>query len=261
MKNYFTISEFAKLRNLNINLLRYYEKIGVLKPAHADKRTGYRYYSPEQLSILDVILLCIDFGMPLKDLTKYINNDEFIKNKELFETGREIAQKRICELQQELDKIEYTLQYLNDNQQYSEQTGFYEREIPERTIVALDYKGDFNDIRKIEMESGRLYGYASEKRLSPVFPAGMLLKSENGNVTAQVFFEVVGKDISDKAVRRLSSGVFLCHQTDLTPKLNLLDETERIFGKDENAELVVSNMLVDKYQIGTRKSEFQKRLK
>lgn len=32
MKKYFTISEFAKLRNININSLRYYEKIGVLKP-------------------------------------------------------------------------------------------------------------------------------------------------------------------------------------------------------------------------------------
>jgi len=30
MKNYFTISEFAKLRNININSLRYYEKLGLL---------------------------------------------------------------------------------------------------------------------------------------------------------------------------------------------------------------------------------------
>ena len=37
MKNYFTISEFAKLRDININSLRYYEKIGILKPAKIDK--------------------------------------------------------------------------------------------------------------------------------------------------------------------------------------------------------------------------------
>ena len=32
MKNYYTISEFAKLRDININSLRYYEKLGLLKP-------------------------------------------------------------------------------------------------------------------------------------------------------------------------------------------------------------------------------------
>lgn len=44
MKKYFTISEFAKLRNININSLRYYEKIGVLRPCFVDENTGYRYY-------------------------------------------------------------------------------------------------------------------------------------------------------------------------------------------------------------------------
>ena len=53
MKYGFTISEFAKLRDININSLRYYERIGVLTPAYTDPDTGYRYYTPDQLSILD----------------------------------------------------------------------------------------------------------------------------------------------------------------------------------------------------------------
>lgn len=40
---YFTISEFARLRDININSLRYYEKIGILKPHHVDAQNGYRY--------------------------------------------------------------------------------------------------------------------------------------------------------------------------------------------------------------------------
>ena len=76
--HYFTISEFGKLRNVNINSLRYYEKIGILKPDHVDAETGYRYYSPDQLPILDVILLWLDFGMPLKELKSYISDDNFI---------------------------------------------------------------------------------------------------------------------------------------------------------------------------------------
>ena len=56
MKNYFTISEFAKLRDININSLRYYEKLGLLKPAFIDESNGYRYYSAEQVSLLNKII-------------------------------------------------------------------------------------------------------------------------------------------------------------------------------------------------------------
>jgi len=71
MKNYFTISEFAKLRNININSLRYYEKLGLLKPAIIDENNGYRYYSAEQVSILNKIILCIQLGIPLKEMVKF----------------------------------------------------------------------------------------------------------------------------------------------------------------------------------------------
>lgn len=261
MTNYFTISEFAKLRNININSLRYYEKIGVLKPARVDARTGYRYYSPDQLPILDVILLCIDFGMPLRDLAEYMKDDAFIRNKELFETGRKLALQRMNDLQMELDKIDYTLQYLSVNQQFCERTGTYTRVIPERRIVTLDYTGAPDDIRKIEMATGKLYGYAQEKRLSPVFPAGLLIRSDGAEPTMQVFFEIVGKNTADPSVRTLPAGEFLCRQIDLTPKIRLTDLIEATFGEAICGEIIVANMLLDKYQLGTKKSELQTRVK
>lgn len=260
MSNYFTISEFAKLRNININSLRYYEKIGVLKPAYVDERTGYRYYSPDQLPILNVILLCIDFGMPLKELTNYTSNGEFIQNKALFEKGKQIAEERISSLQAELHKIEYTLQYLSTNQQYSARTGAYERAIAERTIVTADYEGELTDIRRIEMESGKLYLYAQEKELSPVFPAGLLIRKESARTKVKIFFEVVGKDRSDEAVRILPAGDFLCRQVDLQPNNDLTEAIEDAFGEVGTDEIIVSNMLLDKYQIGIKKSELQKRI-
>lgn len=260
MTHYFTISEFARLRNININSLRYYEKIGVLKPAMVDEKTGYRYYSADQLPILDVILLCIDFGMPLKDLAMYINNDEFIKNKELFETGRKLARERIRQLQMELDKIDYTLQYLNINRQYSDMTGLYERTIPKRSVVALDYMGDLTDIRKIEMASGKLYSYALEKKLSPVFPAGLLIRIDGNEMSTKVFFEVMNRNAADEYIQTLPEGNYQCHQMNLSPSKSLLDTIEATFGIVETTEIVVSNMLLDKYQIGTKKSELQKRI-
>lgn len=40
MRKYLTISEFAELRNVNINSLRYYEKLKILLPAWVDPQTN-----------------------------------------------------------------------------------------------------------------------------------------------------------------------------------------------------------------------------
>lgn len=260
MKKLFTISEFARLRNININSLRYYEKIGVLKPVRVDEQTGYRYYSPDQLPILDVILLCLDFGIPLKELKSYIDNDEFIKNNDLFEAGQQIAEERVRHAQTELNKIEYTLQYLNVNRQYNEQMGLYEREIPERRIITTEYTGDLSDIKKIETMSAVLYEYAQGKQLAPVFPAGLIVETDNGRTTTKIFFEIMAKEKSDASIESISAGTFLCRQIDLTVDIKLPDVIEAVYGNREKEKIVVSNMLLDKYQIGTKKSELQKRI-
>ena len=43
MKKYFTIGEISKMKGVGIKSLRYYDKVGVLKPAYINQETGYRY--------------------------------------------------------------------------------------------------------------------------------------------------------------------------------------------------------------------------
>ena len=82
---YLSIGEMAKLSRVNIKSLRYYDRIGVLKPAFTDEETGYRYYLPAQLGILEAIRFCIDVGIPLKEFSDYttegsINTELLLRN-------------------------------------------------------------------------------------------------------------------------------------------------------------------------------------
>ena len=43
------IGEFSKLTQLTVKALRFYEKEGLLTPAHVDEWTGYRFYLTDQL--------------------------------------------------------------------------------------------------------------------------------------------------------------------------------------------------------------------
>lgn len=99
MKDHLTISRFARLRGIDINSLRYYERLGILTPAYTDPQTRYRYYTAEQLSVLDMILLCINLGVPLKELRAYFDESGDFRSRALFEEGRRRTEEKIRELQ------------------------------------------------------------------------------------------------------------------------------------------------------------------
>lgn len=61
----YQIGEFAELGGVSAKTLRFYDEIGLLRPASVDPRTGYRHYLPQQLEELASILALKSLGMPL----------------------------------------------------------------------------------------------------------------------------------------------------------------------------------------------------
>lgn len=82
-KKYLTVSELAKLRNTTAETLRYYDRIGLLKPEYISEDTGYRYYSIRQYEKLGTILELRSLQMPLEQIIEYFNNRNLKKSVEL----------------------------------------------------------------------------------------------------------------------------------------------------------------------------------
>lgn len=64
----FKIGEFSALTRISVKTLRYYDETGLLRPAHVDNWTGYRYYSAQQLPRLHRILVLKDLGFSLEQI-------------------------------------------------------------------------------------------------------------------------------------------------------------------------------------------------
>ncbi|WP_232220571.1 MerR family transcriptional regulator [Legionella tunisiensis] len=54
----YTVKQLAKLSNVSPRTLRFYDEIGLLKPAYYGDN-NYRYYEEEQLLILQQILFSV----------------------------------------------------------------------------------------------------------------------------------------------------------------------------------------------------------
>lgn len=70
--NFFTISDFAKLMGVSRQTLIYYDRIGLFKPIKT-LENGYRLYSRNQISVISLISMLSEMGVPLKDIKTIVD--------------------------------------------------------------------------------------------------------------------------------------------------------------------------------------------
>ena len=71
----FKISEFSRLSRIPLQTLRYYDQLGILKPAMTDESTGYRYYYAEQLLEINRIVIYKELGFTLQQIARLLHED------------------------------------------------------------------------------------------------------------------------------------------------------------------------------------------
>ncbi len=71
----FKIGEFSKLTQISIRMLRHYDELGLLIPAHTDPTSGYRFYTAQQLTRLNRIRALQDLGLSLEQIGILLTDD------------------------------------------------------------------------------------------------------------------------------------------------------------------------------------------
>jgi predicted transcriptional regulator YdeE/DNA-binding transcriptional MerR regulator len=69
------IGDFSNLAHVSIKTLHHYDDMGLLKPAHIDRFSGYRYYTIQQLATLNRILALKDLGLSLEQVAQLLHDD------------------------------------------------------------------------------------------------------------------------------------------------------------------------------------------
>ena len=74
------IGAFAKLAKTNLRTLRYYEEVGLLRPA-ARSRGGFRYYRETDLNRIRLIHSLQELGLTLEEIGSSLENSREIENR------------------------------------------------------------------------------------------------------------------------------------------------------------------------------------
>lgn len=92
------IGDFSKLSRVSIRMLRYYDDIGLLKPAEVDSCTGYRYYSENQLPVCGRITSLKDMGFGLAAIAEIMACHE---DEEILAHHLRLRKTELAELQEQ----------------------------------------------------------------------------------------------------------------------------------------------------------------
>lgn len=248
MSQYMSIGKVSKLKNVSIKSLRYYDQIGILKPAFVNTETNYRYYTEEQLYLLDAITVCIKLGIPLKDLNSYVEGASINLQKLLYD-GKILAEQKILDIHNCLATLQETLQNMaspvtglakipESKSGILLPDGFYHNEIVARKMLTVPLD---------EMDVPKYYGqhilklFVTAQQMGTVvaYPSGVLHEYRNGKYQRHMFLTITGDApsaaSSGQTVRTISEGDFACRRisTHVTDFETIREEMKEVIKSDD----------------------------
>lgn len=188
MKDYLSITEMAKLRDLTTETLRHYDRIGLFKPEYVDPITNYRYYSSAQFEILGTIKELRQLGMSLDDIAEYFNDRNLEKSTRILKEQHELLKKEIKEktvLEKTLRRKLSFINKINAIQKVGVPTF---KVMPQRFMIT--HGKLYRDSRQIVMGQTELEKYLSVK--APVLATDRMAYYTTENIFAAPYGKVFG---------------------------------------------------------------------
>lgn len=237
--NRLTIGQIAKLNHISEQALRYYDRLGILKPHEVDKDTGYRYYSIKQSARLDMIQYMKSLGMSLKDIMEHLKNCDI-------ELIKSILEQKKAQIDEQLDTLKFQKLAVERAIINFER---YESSPPDGTIV-LEHIGkrrvysfkthiNFYDygLEAYEELLRDLKKDLTEKGLPQIYfcNAGNIITKENvlrkNFISTELFVFVDQEYVPDELITTIPANTYLCiycnkFEKEMTYANRLYDEVE-----------------------------------
>jgi len=164
----FKIGDFSKLSQVSVRTLRYYEEVGLLKPAEVDRFTSYRYYTVDQLPRLNRILALKDLGFSLEQIARLL--DEGLPPAQI----RGMLRMKQAEIQQQVGEEQARLARVEARLRQIEQ----EDKMPTYEVVIKKIEpqmvASLREVIPVPQDVGkmfeRLFTYLGQRGVRPVGP-------------------------------------------------------------------------------------------
>ena len=153
----FRIGEFSIMSKTTVKTLRYYDEIGLLKPAETDKFTSYRFYTTDQLVKLHQIQAYRQAGLSIDKIKLILSGYDVA---DVLQKHKEELQAALAVTANQLSRLEFILQGVKEENRMNYTATI--KELPEcivysRKMTAPNYDAYFSLIPAIGEKIAQKY--------------------------------------------------------------------------------------------------------
>jgi len=218
-----SIGQVSEICRISVKTLRYYDKIGLLKPVYIDSASRYRYYSKSQLGLISLFKEMKLLGCSANELRTCFGNEDFVPEKVFTLLDKKMSQ--VTKQLEELKKVQQRLAAVKQiyNEMQARQPGNIKiKHIPSRLVVFIKSRLKF-EFHAVTARMVELANLARENNL--VLKSGMMTINHD---SYRVFdhkrgeIEVCCEVFPDKSddcsfIREIPSGLYasIIHEGDI----------------------------------------------
>lgn len=169
-KSLLSIKEFSEMSGVEQSTLRYWDDIGLFRPARRDEDNNYRYYSPEQIMLVNFIKVLSSLNIPLKVIGRISENRSPETILRLMEQQETVLDAELNRLHEAYSTI-HTLRTLIREGLSAPGPGHISVQAMEPLPIVLGPANDFGD-QSFYQPFMRYCVYAKENRVNLHSPVG-----------------------------------------------------------------------------------------
>ncbi|HEY8890812.1 MAG TPA: MerR family transcriptional regulator [Clostridium sp.] len=185
MKHEINIGEVAKMHNIPIATLRYYDEIGVFMPSRVNQTTGYRYYCPEQFEKLNTINYLKYLGLSLKSIKHHLESGDEQNLLKLLREQQEVNIQEIKRMSLIGERFDKRIQEIEDALQVKEVGKVFIKRLPSRRTLCTKKTITNRD----EMEISLKYLENKSFKSSSIFIGMVGLTVSQSALENEIFWE------------------------------------------------------------------------
>jgi len=218
-----SIGELSTATGVGVKSLKYYEEIGILKPAYVDPQTQYRYYELEQAYWVEIIQFAVAFGLPLKELSAFVDAEEKVNYTDLVVQMREKVTEKIAELQAGLAFIDHLQSDMDLMEHFGKHAMSYTLELQEKYFYVIPCGKEMTKVEERKLFS-KLIKDLKNTPCEPMFwDCGYLHKHQPGEIVKRYAYVQIREKIPNCVVG--PAGLYQCVQA----KTSQIERVTEIF--------------------------------
>lgn len=213
MNGYYTISEMASLFNISSHTLRYYDKVGLLKPGGLSEGSQYRLYGQEEINRLYLIRELKETGLSLTNIKEYCNSKDVYFLEKLLKENRDLQEEKIQRLLSEKRNADFYLETIKRTRRVYQENIFEIKELKDRCFYHIQLNFTLDNLREIIELLHNSYSSTYSKKL-PRDHGHVVLEIDQENLQKKQYkmYNGIGllfeKMHSDKNTRCIGGGKY-----------------------------------------------------